>query len=105
MPAFVYTCADRDPISKSDQFPGHPKADYGWKLQKTGSALPTIIAADRDGYDAYSVAMSFLGAVRYDLTISLCDGSGAVKKLVQQISYASTDSRDYYAESLGVSWA
>jgi hypothetical protein len=105
MPAFTYTCADRDPISKSDQFPGHPKANYRWKLQKTGEALPGIVAADRNGYDTYSVAMSFLGAVRYDLTINLCDGGGTVKKVVQQISYSSTDSRDYYAEPLGVSWA
>ena len=105
MPAFTYTCADRDPISSSDQFPGHPKANYRWKLQKIGAALPTIVAADRDDYDPYSVGMSFLGAVRYDLTINLCDSNGTVKKAIQQISYSSTDSTDYFAEPLGVSWA
>ncbi|HET9408334.1 MAG TPA: hypothetical protein VFO39_13925 [Candidatus Sulfotelmatobacter sp.] len=104
-PAFVYTCADRDPISRSDQFPGHPKATYTWKLQKAGEVLPLIVGSDRNGYDACSVGMSFLGAVRYDLTINLCNNDGSVKKVIQQISYTSNDSRDYYAELLGVTWA
>jgi hypothetical protein len=105
MPALVYTCAHRNPISQSDQFPGHPQANYGWKLQQAGGPLPAVVAADSGAYDAYSVGMSFLGAVRYDLTISLCNSDGSLKQTAQQISYASTDSSDYYAEALGVSWA
>lgn len=105
MPAFAYACADRDPISRSDQFPGHPKANYAWKLQKTGEVLPSVVAADSNDFDAYTVAMSFLGAVRYDLTINLCNRDGSVKNVVQKISYASNDSTDSCAEDLGVSWA
>ena len=105
MPAFAYTCADRDPITRSDKFPGRPKMKYEWRLQKSGELLPTIAVADRNAFDAYSVAMSFLGIVRYDLTIDLCNSDGTVKKAIQQISYSSTDGRDYYPEPLGVSWA
>jgi hypothetical protein len=104
MPAFAYACAHRDPISRADQFAGHPKASYGWKLQKTGEVLPSVVAADSSNFDPYTVAMSFLGAVRYDLTINLCNGDGSVKNVVQQISYASNDSTDSCAEDLGVSW-
>jgi hypothetical protein len=105
MPDFAYTCADRDPIFGSNQFPGRPRQNYPWKLQKTGEELPLIVAADSSGYDAYSVAMSFLGIIKYALTINLCNKDGSVKKVIQQISYSSHDSRDKYAESLGVSWA
>jgi len=105
VPAFAYACSHRDPISKSDQFPGHPKANYKWRLQKTGEALPSTVARDSTDFDAYSVAMSFLGAVRYDLLINLCNSDGTVKKVVQQISYASNDSTDTCSSDLGISWA
>ena len=49
--------------------------------------------------------MSFLGAVRYDLLINLCNSDGTVKKVVQQISYASNDSTDTCSSDLGISWA
>jgi hypothetical protein len=101
-PAFAYACADRDPISRADQFPGHPKTTYKWKLQKTGEALPSVVATDRSSFDAYTVAMSFLGTVRYDLTINLCNSNGSVKAEVQKISYTSNDSSDSIAETLGV---
>ena len=101
-PAFAYACADRDPISRADQFPGHPRTDYEWKLQKTGQALPLIVATDRDKFETYTIAMSFLGTVRYALTINLCNRDGSVKTEVQKISYASTDSKDFIAEGLRV---
>ncbi len=105
MPDFSYTCADRDPIFGSDKFSGRPRANYTWKLQKSGEILPSIVAADRTTFDSYSVSMSFLGIVRYDLTINLCNSDGSVKKIIQQISYASNDGRDFCAEPLGVSWS
>ena len=100
-PAFAYDCTDRDPISRADQFSGHPKISYRWKLQTTGEILPTIVAADKSR-DTYAVAMSFLGVVQYDLTINLCNPNGSVKTVVQQISYTSNDSNDSIAEGLGV---
>lgn len=105
VPAFAYACSHRDPISQSDQFPGHPKANYRWQLQKAGEALPSTVARDSTDFDVYSEAMSFLGAVKYDLLINLCNSDGSVKKVVQQISYASNDSTDTCSEDLGVSWA
>lgn len=105
VPSFAYACSHRDPISQSDRFAGHPKALYKWRLQKTGEALPSTVARDSTAFDAYSLAMSFLGAVRYDLLINLCNGDGTVKRVVQQISYASSDSTDTCSEDLGVSWA
>ncbi len=104
-PGFTYTCAHRDPISRSDQFQGHPRADYGWKLQKTGEALPTVVAADSAAFDTYVVTFLFLAALQYDLTVNLCNSDTTVKKVVQKISYRSSNGKDSYSEPLGVSWA
>ena len=104
VPGFTYVCAHRDPISRSDQFPGHPQANYGWKLQKTGEALPGVVAADSAGFDTYVVTFLFLAALQYDLTVNLCDSTGAVKREVQKISYKSSNGKDSYSEPLGVSW-
>ena len=104
IPGFTYVCAHRDPISNSKQFPGHPQANYRWKLQKTGEALPTVVASDASTFDAYTVTFLFLAALRYDLTINLCNRDNTVKKVVQQVSYKSSNGGDNYSEPLGVSW-
>ena len=104
VPAFTYTCADRDPISRSDRFPGHPRKDYSWKLQKTAEALPKVVAADSDEFDTYVVTFIFLAALQYELTINLCDSTGVVKMEVQKISYQTSNGKDSFSEPLGVSW-
>jgi hypothetical protein len=104
VPGFTYVCAHRDPISNSKQFPGHPQANYRWKLQRTGAALPTVVAADSPTFDAYTVTLLFIAALEYELTINLCNQDGTLKKLVQNISYKSANGGDNYSEPLGVSW-
>lgn len=104
VPAFTYTCAHRDPISRSDQLQGHPQANYGWKLQKNGEALPGVVAAHSAAFDTYVVTFLFLAALQYDLTISLCNSDATVKRVVQKVSYKSSNGADNFSEPLGVSW-
>jgi hypothetical protein len=48
--------------------------------------------------------MSFLGAIEYDLTINLCDSSGNLKQVVQDITYTSNVPEDSFIEPLVVTW-
>ena len=109
-PEFVFSCAHRENITDADHLPGHPTTMYSWTLHKTSPQpnAPPIAKPDFGGDvfpdDGFSVAMSFLGAIEYDLTINLCDRSGNVKQVVQDITYTSDAPEDPFIEPLVVTW-
>jgi hypothetical protein len=109
-PEFVFSCAHRENITDAEHLPGHPAAIYSWTLHKTGpqpiprpNAKPDFVG-DAVPDDGFSVAMSFLGAIEYDLTINLCDSSGNLKQVVQDITYTSNAPEDSFIEPLVVTW-
>src|SRR5437899_11897576 len=74
-PLFVFSCAHRNTITTADRFMGHPMAVYKWRLFKSfpSAASPTDFTADVFPTDAFEVGMSFLGIVKYQLTVELHD--------------------------------
>lgn len=104
-PLFTFSCAHRS-IASADQFPGHPKANYDWKLWKTIVApTKTDFTADVFPTDVFNVGMSFLGATEYELLIELHDAAATNLQTVQDIVYKSQFPEDSYIEDLTITWS